>query len=93
VCRPLPEQRGTAFAEQLGVTKLVNRVLQVEPAQQRVRRDLRRAQDIAPAIALDLGKRDQLADTSIAIAPDPAMNRPQHAVDRRDMSSRHCVSA
>ena len=76
------EERGAALAEQIGVAQFVDRVLQVEPAQERIRGEFRGAQDVAPAVAFDLREGDQLAHTAIEIAPDPAVNRSQHPVER-----------
>ena len=52
-----PEQRRAALAEQDAVVEFVDRVLQVQAAQQRIGREFRRAQDVAAAVGFDLGKR------------------------------------
>ena len=93
-CAPARAQQGrAALAEQIGVAQLVDRVLEIEPAQQRIGRDFGGAEDVASAVGLDVGKRQQLAHAAIEIAPDPPMNRP-HADDRarRAHQSRHEAS-
>ena len=83
------EEGGAALTEQIRVAQLVNRMFQVQPAQERVWGDFRSAQDIAPTIAFNLGECDQLAHTPIEIAPHPPVNRPQHPVHARSLSKRH----
>ena len=61
--------------------QLVDRVRQVEPPQQRVGGELRRAQDVAAAVAFDLAERDQLAHASIEVGPDPVMQRAKQSID------------
>ena len=69
--------------------ELVDRVLQVEPPQERIRGDLRGSQDVASASGFDLGKREKLAHPSVVIAPDPAVNRPQKSIDTRRLAFAH----
>ena len=69
--RALPEQGRAALAEQIAVMQLVDRVLEVEPAQQRIGRDFGSAQDVAPAVGFDVGEDQQLADAPVEIAPHP----------------------
>ena len=76
---------GAALTEQIGVVQFVDRVFQVQPAQERIRRDLRGAQDVAPAVTLNFGERDQLAHTPVKITPYPSVNRPQHPVNPRSL--------
>ena len=71
------------------MTQFVDRVFQVQPAQERIRGDLRGAQDVASAIAFDFGEREQLAHTPVEVAPDPPVNRPQHPVHARSLLKRH----
>ena len=77
------EQGGAALAEHVAVAELVDRVLEVQPPQQRVGRDLGRAQDVAAAVGLHLGEREQLAHAPVQIAPHPAVHRPHHPVQIR----------
>ncbi len=83
------KQDGAALTEQIGVAQFVDRVLEIEPAQKRIRSDFRGAQDVAAAIAFDLGKGEELAHPSIGIAPHPPMNRPQQPVDAGSLAKRH----
>jgi hypothetical protein len=53
------------------VMQFVDGVLEVEPAQQRIRGDLGRAQDVAAAVGLHVSEDQQLPDTAIVIAPHP----------------------
>ena len=69
------QQRRAALAEQIAVAQFVDGVLEIEPAQERIRGELRGAQDIAPAVSFDLREGEQLAHAAIEIAPDPAMDR------------------
>ena len=82
--RTRAEESGAALTKQIGVTQLVDRVFQVQPAQERIRRDLRGAQDVASAVGLDFGEREQLAHAPVEVAPHPPVNRPQHPVERCD---------
>jgi hypothetical protein len=69
--------------------KLVDCVLQVEAAQERVRSDLSRAQDVAPAVGLDLGEGEKLPDAAVEIAPHPAVKRSHQPVNRCSKLKRH----
>ena len=62
------------------MAQLVDRVFQVQPAQERIGGELRGAQDIASTIAFNFGEREQLAHTPVEITPYPPVNRPQHPV-------------
>jgi hypothetical protein len=77
------EEGGAALTEQIGVVQLVDRMGQVEPAQERIWGDLSGAQNVAPAIGLNLGEAEQLAHAPLEIAPDPPVNRPQHPIHAR----------
>ena len=87
--RARAEERGAALTEQIAVVQLVDRVLEIEPAQERIRRDLGGAQDVASAVAFDLGEGEQLAHAPVEIAPDPSVNRPQHPVEPRSLLDSH----
>jgi hypothetical protein len=89
------EQRRAAVSEQIGVAQLVDCMLEIEPAQQRIRSELRGAQNVASTVAFDLGERDQFADTAVEVAPHPSMKGPQYSIQTRDMSKSHgdCPSA
>jgi len=88
--RPLPEQRFTTVAEQHAVMQFVDRVLEVEPAQQWIGGDFRRTQDVATAVGFDVPEDQQLPDTPIVIAPHPLVQRSEQPVQRpRSGASRH----
>ena len=79
--------------EQIAVTQLVDRVFEVEPAQQRIRRDFGGAQDVAPAVGFDLGERraacaragrSRPTPTGGAAASSGRDRRARHADDRLD---------
>ncbi len=69
-----------ALAKEVAVAELVNRVLQIQTPQQRVRRQLGRAQDVAAAVRLDFGEGQKLPYASIEIAPDPLVYRLEQCV-------------
>ena len=79
---PRAKERGAAFAEQIAVVQLVDRVLEIEPAQQRIGRDLGGAQDVAAAVGFDFAR------TSAACAPaDRDRPRPSRCTGRSSRSS------
>jgi hypothetical protein len=80
---PLPEQGLTTLAEQYTVMQFVDRVLEVETAQQGIGSDFGRAQDVATAIGFDVSEDQQLPDTSIVIAPHPLVQRAKQSIQRR----------
>ena len=83
------QERGAAFTEQIAVTQFVDGVLEIEPAQQRIRRHFGGAQDVAAAVALDLAERNQLPHPSIEVGPHPVMKRTKHAIDECAQRSCH----
>jgi hypothetical protein len=87
------KESGAALAEQIGVAKLVNGVLEVQSAKERIRRQLGGAEDIAAAVALDLCEGYELADPAIEISPHPPVDRTQYPVERRAVMSSHRVAA
>ena len=80
--RTRAEEGGAALTEQIAVMQLVDRVLEIEPAQQRIRRQLGGAQDVASAVGLDFAEREQLAHAPVEVAPHPAVNRAQDPIER-----------
>src|SRR5262249_43089119 len=82
------EQRGTPLAKQIAVMQLVDGVLEVEPPQQRIRRDFRGTQDVAAAIGFYLGKRQQLPHAPVEITPHPAMHGLQQSIDSHSSHNR-----
>ena len=64
------------------MTQLVDGVLDVKAPEQRIGRHFGGAQDIASAVGLHLGKREQLSQPPVAIAPDPPMDRTHHPIER-----------
>ena len=64
--------------------ELVDGVLEVETAQQRIRRELSRAQNVTPAVGLDFAECEQLAYAPVEIAPHPPVNREQNPIERCD---------
>ena len=73
--RTRAEERGAALAEQIAVMQLVDGVLEIQPAQQRIRRELGGAEDVAPAVGLDFREREQLAHATVEVAPHPSVDR------------------
>ena len=63
--------------------ELIDGVLEVEPAQQRIRCHFSGAQDVASAIGLDFGEREQLPHAPVEVAPHPPVHGPHHAIDTR----------
>ena len=78
---PRAQQRGAALAEQIAVVQFVNRVGEIQTAQQRIGRAFGGAEDVAAAVGFDFGKGEQLAHPPVEVAPDPAVHRPQHAIE------------
>src|SRR3954465_11120941 len=85
---PLPEQCLTTLAEQHAGMQFVDRVLEVEPAQQWIGSDFARAQDVATAVGFHVSENQQLPDTPIVITPHPLVQRSKQSIQRR-WSSRH----
>src|SRR5262245_64116903 len=65
------------------MAQLVDGVDEVEPAQQRIRCDLCRAEDVATAVGLGLPESDELVDAPLGITPDPAVNWGEHPIKPR----------
>ena len=86
---PRPEKSRAAVTEKIGVMELVDRMSQVEAAQQRVARHFRRAKNVAPAVGLDFGEAEQLSHAALEITPDPAVDRLQHPVQAGPSRKRH----
>src|SRR4026209_708392 len=87
---PLPEQCCTALAEQHAMMQFVDRVLEVEPAQQWIGSDFGRAQDVTTAVGFDVSEDQQLPDTPVVIPPHPFVQRSGQPVQRRrSRASRH----
>jgi hypothetical protein len=55
--------------------QFVDRVFEVEPAEQWIGRDFGRAQNVATAVGFHVSEDQQLADTPIVIAPHPLVQR------------------
>ena len=85
---PRPKEGEAALTKQIAVMQLVDRMLEIEPPQQRIRGHFGGAQDIASAVGFYFGEREQLAQAPVGVAPHPSMNRPHDPVERR--SSFHC---
>ena len=86
------QQRGAALTKQHPVMQFVDRVLEIQPPQQRIGCDFGGAHDVAPAASFNLGKRQQLPHASIVIAPDPSMNRQHDPVKARRVTARHAAT-
>jgi len=80
----LAQQCRTAAAKEIAVVQFVDRVFEVEAAQQRIRRDLRGAHNVAAAVGFDVREGEQFSQAAIAVAPDPAVHGTHQAVDARD---------
>jgi len=61
----------TPLAKEIAVTELVNRVFEVESAQEGIGCDLGGAQDVPAAVGFDFAEQEQLADPSLRIGPHP----------------------
>jgi hypothetical protein len=79
--RPRTKQSGGALAEQIPMVEFIDRVGQIQPAQQRILGDLGGAQNVTAATGFDFGEGEQLAHTPARVAPNPPVNRPQHPID------------
>ena len=79
----LQMHRGGAAPEKRAVALLVDGVHEVEPAQERIARELRGAEEIAAAVGLGLAEAEKFLHTPLGIAPDPMMDRGQQAIERR----------
>src|SRR6266567_1538867 len=75
------QKRRRPAMEHNAVTKLVDRVFQIEATQERICGNFGCAQNIAPAIGLGLAEAQQLLHTTFCIAPDPTMQRSQHPIE------------
>jgi hypothetical protein len=62
----------------LAVAVFIRRVHEIEAAQQRIGRQLRGAEDVAPAVGLGVAEAQQLVRATSRIAPDPAMYVTEH---------------
>src|SRR5713226_9367205 len=78
--RELAQYHTSPLAEQNAVTKLIDRMLEIEPSQKRIGGHFCRAQDVASAIDFGFSKPKQLLHASLGIAPDPSMDRLEHPV-------------
>ncbi len=76
------QQRPTARPEQLGVVALVHGVPQEQPPEERVRGELRRPRQVAPAVRLGGGERHQLARAAVRVPPDPPVHRTEGPLQR-----------
>src|SRR5258706_2295033 len=64
--------------EHYTVTVLVDGVLQIKPAKERIRRHLGCPHQVATAVGFGLAEAQQFVRASLRVAPDPAMNRAEH---------------
>jgi hypothetical protein len=80
---PCPPERRAPIAKEITVMELVDSVLEVQPAKQRIGRDLRGTQDVASAVGFDVGEGQKLSHLAIGIGPDPLVDWPHHPIDRR----------
>src|SRR5262249_43779373 len=81
-------------AKHVAVTMLVNCMLEVEAAQQRIGSHFGSAQNVATAIGLSLSEAQQFLHTPLVATPNPAMQRCQHPIESRgvDMARRRLHS-
>jgi len=82
------EERGTSLAEEIAVMQFVDGMLEIQPAQQRIRRQLGGPEDVATAVGLDFPEREQLAHAPVEVAPHPAVDGPQQPIERCDTCRR-----
>ena len=80
------EQNRAALAKQVAVMQFVDRVLEVQTPQQRIRRHLRRAQDVAAALGLDVREGQELSHTPVIARPYPSVKRTHEPVECRAMA-------
>src|SRR5260370_42472734 len=78
--RELAQYHTSPLAEQNAVTKLIDRMFEIEPAQKRIGGHFCRAQDIASAVGFSFAEAKQLLHAPLGIAPDPSMDRPKHPI-------------
>src|SRR5438105_644260 len=62
-------------------------MLEIEPTQQWIRRYFGRAKNIASAVGFDVGKRQELPQPTIDVAPHPSVDWTHQPVQRR--TTRH----
>ena len=79
---PLKQRRGAA-AKELAVALLIGCVQEEKTAQQRIGSHFGGAQQVAAAVGLGLAETEQLLHAPLAVAPDPAMDRGEHAIECR----------
>jgi hypothetical protein len=63
--------------------ELVDGVLEVEPAKQRVWRELGGSKNVAASVGFDFTEREQLPHAAIEVAPNPTVYRAQDPIQRR----------
>jgi len=68
------EKRRCASPEQQTVPMFIGRMQHVEPAKERIGRQLRGTKNVAPAVDFRFSEPEQLLDATFGIAPDPAMD-------------------
>jgi len=71
------------------VAQFVERVFEIEAAEERIRRDFGGAEDVAPAVGLDFAEDEQFAHPPVEVSPDPSVNRPEQAAGARGTRGRH----
>jgi len=64
---------------------LVERVTQIEPAQQGIGCVLGGSREIAAAVGFGTGEREQLAGSALLVAPHPAVHGAEHAIEPRGL--------
>jgi hypothetical protein len=73
--------------------QFVDGVLEIETPQQRVGCQFRGAKDVAAAICLDFGEREELADAAIEVTPDPLVTGRRNVSSGEDIDGARCASA
>jgi hypothetical protein len=77
------QQRGAALAEHHAVAQFVDRVLEIQTAQERIGREFGGADDVASAVGFDISEHQQLANATVHVAPHPLMDGAHQLINRR----------
>jgi hypothetical protein len=63
---------------------------EIEAAQQRIRRYFGGAQDVAATVSFGLAEPQKFEDASLAVTPDPSMDRRKHSIEPRGTNKGSC---
>ena len=88
---PRAQDRGAPLAKHVAVPQLVERVFEIEAAEEGIRCDFGGAEDVAPAVGFDFAEDEQLAHPPVEVSPDPSVHRPEQAAGARATRGWHCA--